>query len=79
MDLIVKNDGSTQVLTAFHNSNVLGYVAIDSTVSGRSSGGLRLLPDIDETEIQTLALTIPSHPMQSTCCSNGGYYASPTL
>jgi len=55
MDLIVKNAGSTQVFTAFHNSNVLGYVAIDSTIHGRSCGGLRMLPDIDEAEIQALA------------------------
>jgi glutamate dehydrogenase (NAD(P)+) len=38
-----------------HNGNTLGYVAIDSTVHGRSCGGLRMLPDIDEAEIRALA------------------------
>ncbi|MGB7573226.1 MAG: Glu/Leu/Phe/Val dehydrogenase dimerization domain-containing protein, partial [Thermodesulfobacteriota bacterium] len=38
-----------------HHGNVLGYVAIDSTVGGRSCGGLRMLPDIEKAEIQALA------------------------
>ncbi len=50
-----KEENGCRTYTAACNGNVLGYVAIDSTVAGRSSGGLRLLPDIDETEIQTLA------------------------
>lgn len=33
----------------------MGYIAIDSTVGGRSCGGLRMLPDIDEAEIRGLA------------------------
>ena len=55
MDLILKKEGNAQIFTAFHNSNVLGYVAIGSTIHGRSCGGLRMLPDIDEAEIQALA------------------------
>ena len=55
MELSFKNENNSRIFTATHHGNVLGYVAIDSTVGGRSSGGLRLLPDIDETEIQTLA------------------------
>lgn len=33
----------------------MGYVAIDSTVGGRSCGGLRLLPDVEEAEMRGLA------------------------
>ncbi len=36
-------------------SNILGYLVIDSLVAGRSCGGLRLLPDIDEWEMRQLA------------------------
>jgi glutamate dehydrogenase (NAD(P)+) len=55
MGLSFKNEKNGRIFTATHHGNVLGYVAIDSTIRGRSSGGLRLLPDINETEIQTLA------------------------
>jgi glutamate dehydrogenase (NAD(P)+) len=58
MDLIFKNEGNTRIFTAVRDGNVLGYVAIDSTVGGRSCGGLRMLPDIDEAEIQALARTM---------------------
>lgn len=37
------------------NSKLLGYLAIDSTINGRSRGGLRILPDISEKEITDLA------------------------
>jgi glutamate dehydrogenase (NAD(P)+) len=36
-------------------SDLLGFVAIDSLVAGRSSGGLRLLPDVDAEEMAGLA------------------------
>ena len=55
MDLIIKEENHCRIFTAVHNGNVLGYVAIDSTVGGRSCGGLRMLPDIDEAEIRALA------------------------
>lgn len=32
-------------------SNLLGYLAIDSTVRGRSYGGLRMLPDVSPSEL----------------------------
>jgi glutamate dehydrogenase (NAD(P)+) len=35
--------------------DVLGHVRIDSTVSGRARGGLRLMPDITEHELDLLA------------------------
>ncbi|MBN1314341.1 MAG: Glu/Leu/Phe/Val dehydrogenase [Anaerolineales bacterium] len=43
------------VCTVTRFSEVLGYVVVDSTVGGRSCGGLRMLPDIDMEEIQGLA------------------------
>ena len=58
MDLIFKDDANARIFTAVHNNHVLGYVAIDSTIHGRSCGGLRMLPDIDEAEIQALARTM---------------------
>lgn len=42
------------LITETHNAKVMGYVAIDSLVVGTSCGGLRMLPDIDETEIRNL-------------------------
>ena len=50
-----KNENNSRISTATHHGNVLGYVAIDSTVGGRSCGGLRMLPDIEKAEIQALA------------------------
>jgi glutamate dehydrogenase (NAD(P)+) len=55
MDLILKQENGCRIFTVVHNGNILGYVAIDSTVHGRSCGGLRMLPDIDEAEIRALA------------------------
>ena len=55
MDLIFKSEGNTRIFTAINEDHVLGYVAIDSTIRGRSCGGLRMLPDIDEAEIRALA------------------------
>ena len=55
MELSFKNENNGRIFTATHHGNVLGYVAIDSTVGGRSCGGLRMLPDIDEAEIRALA------------------------
>lgn len=55
MDLILKSEGNTRIFTAINEDRVLGYVAIDSTIRGRSCGGLRMLQDIDEVEIRALA------------------------
>jgi len=55
MGLIFKNECNTRIFTAINEDRVLGYVAIDSTIHGRSCGGLRMLPDIDEAEIRALA------------------------
>ncbi len=55
MGLILKEDNGSQIFTVVDNGQILGYVAIDSTIRGRSCGGLRMLPDIEEAEIQALA------------------------
>jgi glutamate dehydrogenase (NAD(P)+) len=55
MELSFKSEGNGRIFTATDRGNVLGYVAIDSTVGGRSCGGVRMLPDIDEAEIRSLA------------------------
>ncbi|MER3446059.1 MAG: hypothetical protein C4291_04130 [Candidatus Dadabacteria bacterium] len=55
MESILKECVSPFVHTVSRGSEVIGYVAIDSTVGGRSCGGLRMLPDIDEEEMQGLA------------------------
>jgi len=36
-------------------AEIMGYLVIDSTIGNRSGGGLRMLPDIDELEIRSLA------------------------
>lgn len=48
-------NGNQLLSIVSRGSDVLGYLAIDSLVAGRSCGGLRLLPDIDEMEIRNLA------------------------
>jgi len=55
MELSFKDENKVRIFTATHHGNVLGYVVIDSTVGGRSCGGLRMLPDIVEDEIRALA------------------------
>jgi glutamate dehydrogenase/leucine dehydrogenase len=47
--------GSQLSCTVKRGGEVLGYVAIDSTIGGRSCGGLRMLQDVDEAEIADLA------------------------
>ena len=58
LDLILRNEGNTQVFTAVHNNNNLGYVAIDSTINSRSCGGLRMLLENDEAETRSSARTM---------------------
>jgi glutamate dehydrogenase (NAD(P)+) len=55
MDVIVGNGAVPLLHTVQRGGEVLGYVAIDSTIGGRSCGGLRMLPDVEETEIRGLA------------------------
>ena len=53
--MFYETDNPQIVITVSPGSERLGYVVIDSTVGGRSCGGLRMLPDIDEQEMRGLA------------------------
>jgi glutamate dehydrogenase (NAD(P)+) len=55
METVWERDEAQLVCTVLQGGGVLGYVVIDSTVSGRATGGLRMLPDIDEAEMRGLA------------------------
>src|SRR4051794_1471188 len=46
------------VCTARVGADAVGYVVFDSTVRGRSHGGLRFLPDVEEAELRDLALNM---------------------
>jgi glutamate dehydrogenase (NAD(P)+) len=56
MDLSAHTDEAQLVCTIAEGPEVLGYVVIHSTVSGRACGGLRMAPNIDEAEVRGLAL-----------------------
>ena len=58
MDGLLEQDNTQLVCTVAHGSEVLGYLVIDCTIGGRSSGGLRMMPDIDEAELRGLARTM---------------------
>jgi len=55
MEVLCEKDETQLVCTVVQRSEVVGYVVIDSTIGGRSCGGLRMLPDIDEAEMRGLA------------------------
>lgn len=55
MELFSENDAPQWVCTVVRGSTVIGYVVIDSFVGGRASGGLRMLPDVDEAELRDAA------------------------
>ena len=55
MSLALAEKDGTVIYTAANASGVLGYVAINSTVRGKSCGGLRMLPDVSADEIAGLA------------------------
>ena len=40
------------VCTARIGADAVGYIVFNSTVRGRSHGGLRLLPDVEEAELR---------------------------
>ena len=58
MDLNFKQENGCRILTAVHNGNTLGYVAIDATVGGHFCGGLRMLSENDEAETRSSARTM---------------------
>jgi len=55
MEALWEKRRSQLVCTVASGSTAMGYVVIDSVVAGRSCGGLRMLPDIDEEEMRGLA------------------------
>jgi glutamate dehydrogenase (NAD(P)+) len=54
-DLTLPTRPPQVVCSVVDGSESLGYLVVDSTVGGRSCGGLRLLPDVDEDEMRGLA------------------------
>ena len=55
MGLTCRTHGDCTVYTAERNGEVLGFVAVHTTVAGRSCGGLRMMPDVSEEEVCGLA------------------------
>jgi glutamate dehydrogenase/leucine dehydrogenase len=55
VELLSVRDDQQLVCVARDGDDTLGYVVIDSTVSGRARGGLRLVADVDEAEVRGLA------------------------
>ena len=55
MDLVIEKEQSQLVCRVTRGSDVAGYLVIDSTVGGRSSGGLRMMADVNEAEVRALA------------------------
>ncbi len=55
MGLTSRREGDCTLHTASRDGEVLGYVAIHTTVAGRACGGLRMMPDVSESEICGLA------------------------
>lgn len=55
MNICLKNGKPQLSITVARGSEVMGYLVIDSTVGSKSCGGVRIMPDIDEVEIQGLA------------------------
>ena len=55
MKLIRESLDGTVLYTLTSSGEILGYVAVDATINGRSCGGLRMLPDVNADEIVGLA------------------------
>ena len=49
------SDAPRSVIVRSAGGEVLGFVCIDTTVNGRARGGLRMMPDVTEYELQLLA------------------------
>jgi glutamate dehydrogenase/leucine dehydrogenase len=54
-ELARRDEGGCTVYTALRNGQALGYVAVDSTVAGRSCGGVRIATGLSEEEVRILA------------------------
>jgi glutamate dehydrogenase (NAD(P)+) len=55
MEPIAQDDAAHFLTTVTNGEELLGFVAVDTTVAGRACGGIRLLPDVDAAEIRGLA------------------------
>ena len=44
----VPHETGQLLTTVTEGDEILGYLAVDTTVGGRSCGGLRMVPDVDE-------------------------------
>ncbi|MFC1851301.1 Glu/Leu/Phe/Val dehydrogenase [candidate division CSSED10-310 bacterium] len=53
--MLWQNDKTRILCTVTHNSDLMGYVALDSSIRDRSTGGLRMHPEISAEEIRILA------------------------
>ena len=47
-ELARRDEGGCTVYTALRNGQALGYVAVDSTVAGRSCGGVRIATGLSD-------------------------------
>ena len=54
-ELTCEDREGTKLCTAREGADVLGFVAIDSTVGWRACCGLRMLSDVDAAEVRGLA------------------------
>ena len=55
MKLIRESRDGTVLYTLTSSGDILGYVAVDTTINGRSCGGLRMLSDVNADEVVGLA------------------------
>jgi glutamate dehydrogenase (NAD(P)+) len=58
MTVLLPHHDAQLVCSAVDGSEVIGYVVIDSTIGGRSVGGLRMMPDVGEAELREVARTM---------------------
>jgi glutamate dehydrogenase (NAD(P)+) len=53
-----RSDEGQCIYTVKRQAEVIGFIAIDSTIGGRARGGLRLLADVSEEEVRAAARTM---------------------
>ncbi len=55
MTVDCRNEQGQRIYTVTRHAEVLGFVVVDSSIGGRSRGGLRLVEDVSEQEIRGAA------------------------
>jgi len=55
MEIRIEKREAQLVCRIVEDAELIGCVVIDTTVSGRACGGVRLLPDVEEEELRLLA------------------------